>query len=697
MKKILNDPVISNMIKAVSVLVMLAAAGIAFIYFGTDGRTLLLTAVYMLFYVFFPGLYLINALDIRGEHTSTYAVRGFFTGFAAQIMVYFLSDLIGTDILLWSAGPIMSIGFFINAYRNSDGEILRKPASTILKAPVSFYCFVMLVFMYSMLNTQYTYISPQVADYSFLKIDFAFHAGIVNALSLGFPPLDPWIDGRTIEYHMFTEMLYSVPVRLFGLHSEEILMSCTPYIITPVFSISLYSFYKEFSGRKDRAGLYCLATHLANMFMVKGFASSWFLFHIYSNINNAGMGLSCLIVILPLIKLWDKEVIASDSRTNTKEMLFLGVMVMLLTGIKGPFSIVLVAALVGTVIMGAMLKSVNRGELAATGISAIGFILVYIYILGAQHSNETGGRLFNLWEVTDIFFIKEETLETVPGPKLAGYAVLLMVFMLCYLTAFFLPFIIGYIREFVLIVSKKKEFVFSRVLIYAAALVGFGAMMVLDFAGHSQVYFGFVTSLLVPMISFWFFEDISSDKGAFAKAIRWVFCAGMVAMTLTSMLYIYDRVLAARDTYMLRNENSNTYRNVSTKEYEGLEWLRNNTARDSLVASDRYSSAPPGEYDVTQRGDNTHFAYAVYSNRRQYIEGSGFSLDDKDYLIRKEKVDNNIKLYDPESKERGELAKELGIDYMVVSKRFSEAADYSSEDFERCFSNEEMDIYRVVK
>ena len=151
--------------------------------------------------------------------------------------------------------------------------------------------------------------------------------------------------GDLHAYDYFTEMLWSIPVRLFGLASEELLLSGTPYVITPVLSVSLYSFFREFSVMKERAGLYCLSLHFSNMFMLRQFAYSWFLFHIYSNINNAGMGISCLLVLLPMLRTWDLDSASDPKRFNTGTMLFLAALVMLTTGIKGPVAIVFVAHL----------------------------------------------------------------------------------------------------------------------------------------------------------------------------------------------------------------------------------------------------------------------------------------------------------------------------------------------------------------
>ena len=77
------------------------------------------------------------------------------------------------------------------------------------------------------------------------------------------------------------------------------------------------------------------------------------------------------------------------------------------------------------------------------------------------------------------------------------------------------------------------------------------------------------------------------------------------------------------------------------------------------------------------------------------MEGAGFSLDTGGNELRRSMIETNDKLYDPGNAQRGELARSLGIDYVVVSKRFNEAGDLSNEDYELCFTNEAMDIYKV--
>ncbi|MDO4518473.1 MAG: hypothetical protein Q4B78_04620, partial [Bacillota bacterium] len=73
---------------------------------------------------------------------------------------------------------------------------------------------------------------------------------------------------------------------------------------------------------------------------------------------------------------------------------------------------------------------------------------------------------------------------------------------------------VGYIRELVLVFAGKKEYYFPRVLAYAAFLVGIAAMFIMNYSGHSQVYFGFAPIFLTPLITFWFFEDMEQKPRA---------------------------------------------------------------------------------------------------------------------------------------------------------------------------------------
>ena len=99
---------------------------------------------------------------------------------------------------------------------------------------------------------------------------------------------------------------------------------------------------------------------------------------------------------------------------------------------------------------------------------------------------------------------------------------------------------------------------------------------------------------------------------------------------------------------------------------------------------------------MTDRWDNRFFLYADYSNRICYLAGAGYNLPARDWQKRLDRIKINDRLFDASDAERGDLARDLGIDYVVLSKRFTDAGDLSNKDYKLCFSNEDIDVYEIT-
>ena len=109
-----------------------------------------------------------------------------------------------------------------------------------------------------------------------------------------------------------------------------------------------------------------------------------------------------------------------------------------------------------------------------------------------------------------------------------------------------------------------------------------------------------------------------------------------------------------------------------------------------------YASAPPEDYDYTMRWHNVHFLYAAYSGRNFYLEGSGFALTDEESGLRLKMIKNTDALYDVQNDARGDLARELGVDYVMVTQKLHPTEDLSSDDYTRVFANQDIEIYKVA-
>ncbi len=687
---------LNTVIQIACLAMILAMTAVSFGVYHADGTGLLVFAAFIVFYVQLPGQWLIRLAGIRFEHTPGILASGFFTGWAFVTLQYFITEIIPVNLILYITGPLCSAIYLVTMIVSHKRDEAQRLDRRSWLSP-SFCIFMVLCLLYSMMLTQYLYLSPSIDQTITMNPDKGFHLGLINSLSHGYPLECPWFSGLYFNYHIFTELLYSVPIRLFGLTADTLLFTCGPYMTVYAFGMSLYALFCEFCRKKERAGLYCLAVILSNIFIARGIDRSIAFLFIFRNENVAGYGVSCAMVVVILLHRWYEQ---SEQRPAIRPFLILLSLVMLNTGIKGPFGIVLLAAMWGTFMLGLILRKVRFRTILPLIILSAGFYVIYAIVLGSKGQSVSAGEsLIGLANIVNITFYKAPLIALMKSaglPSVIRYAVLLGAFTVCLLTAFFLPFVIGYIRELVLVLSGRKDFDFTRIVVYAATLVGFIAMMLLNYHGHSQIYFGFVTVFFAPLIAFWFFEDMEDNHGILMKIVRVLFIAVLVlsAAGLGSfLLHQSSEAIDAADP----NAGGNKYKSISHQEYEAMRWIDENTPKDSLLATDRYYSVSPKKFDVVDRWDNRFFLYADYSNRICYLAGAGYNLPARDWQKRLDRIKINDRFFDPEDKERGDLAKSLGIDYVVLSKRFTHTGDLSSPDYRLCFTNDDIDVYEIIE
>ncbi len=681
-------------------LACLAACLIMFIIsltvYHADLSGLAVFVLFILFYVQLPGQFLLRLAGIRPAHFSVLLCTGLFTGWAFITLQYFVTELIRTNLLLYAAGPVCSLIYLFRLYKErKSGELNRFPVS-FGKLSAAFCIFFTVGLFYSMVETQFQYLSPMVDEFTYMNPDKGFHIGLINSLSHGYPLECPWFSGLYFNYHIFTELLYSIPVRLFSLTADKVLLSCGPYMTVYTFSVSMYALFREMCAKADRAGLYSLALLMSNIFIARNPSTSLAFLFIYRNENVAAYGVSGAIALLLLIRYWHAD--AAGGNLSVRKLLPVIGVLMLVTGIKGPFGLVMLASMWGTFVLGLILRKMKFRMVLPLILMSAGFLLVYMTVLGSKGQGSGGESLFALATIVNITFFKSPVValtKAIGLPLMLRYAVLLGVFTVFLLTAFFLPFVCGYIRELFLVFTGRREFDFTRVLVYAACLVGYITLMVLSYHGHSQVYFGFVTVFFAPLISFWFFEDMEENRGIAMKLIRGIFIACLI-LCCAGLAYHLEGLISSAKYAADPSSDAKLYQSMSQDEYKAMRWIDENTPKDSLIATDRYYSRALDKYEVENRWDNRFFLYADYSNRICYLAGSGYNLPAGDWPKRQERININNRLYNASDKGRGKLARSLGIDYVVVSKRFTNASGLENRDYSLCFSNKDVEIYEIT-
>ena len=697
-----NNVRMRTIMPVLSFILVIVMGYIGIAIYGASAPGLLMFMCFAVFYVLFPGLLILYVIPLDIKHLSTRLAVSLFTGWAFEVAVYFISDAICNDILLYVSGPLLSLFFIIIVLRSGIKDSISSLLRSIRRVPVCAWLFFLLVLLYALMTTQYMYLAPALSDFTYVNPDKAYHMGLIDSLSHDYPLMSLWIDGRVINYHIFTEMLYSIPVRLFGMDSDFLLLSCGPFFTAFVFSLSLYSFFVELSAKPRRAGLYSLLVILANLYIVRSYYNSIAFKFIITNDNAAGFGVAAALVFVVVLKLFGDQ-FGQLGAKSVPVILLLTSILMLATGIKGPIGAVLVGALWGTMLLGWIMKKVPFRTVIPLLIMTAGFAVIYIEVLGSKGQTNAGGNsVLAFANITNICYWKDpliEMLKSVGIPTIIRLGIVLVVFMIFYLTAFFLPFCIGYIRELVLVLTGKKDFEIFRVFVYAVFMVGFIAMFILSYSGHSQIYFGLVSVFFAPIIAFWLFEDLEQRSlrapgRAVLGALKAVFAASICVTTVLLGIFIY-KTIPSCISHADPTKTYDLYTSMSNQEYVAMEWLKDNTPEDSLLATDRYYSVSLDKYSYDDRWENRFFLYGTYSNRFCYIAGSGYNMRADEFELRREMIHTNNRLYDVDNEDRGDEARELGVDYVVVSKRFTDIPNLENDDYELCYQNDEVVIYEI--
>jgi len=698
-----NSGLLNNAIRIICTIAVIAMVLVSIFVYHAPAGGLLLFLLFLVFYVELPGLLITSAAGVRMPHASGTAIVSFFTGWALVVAEYFVTDLIGTKILLYTLGPLCSLLYLFLVF----SERMERPSAARLRpsrVPAAFYVAAVILMAYVFLTTQFLYLSPEYSDNVYASIDKVYQMGLTTSLSHGYPLVDPWVHGRNVSYHIFSQVLLSVPIMLFGMTPDFMIISCSPYLTVSLISLSVYALFRQFCRRKERAGLYTLSVILSNMFIARSATSSYLFRILFTNDNYGGFGLAGIAVCTLFLGYYfsDRE---ESGRTNIPKLLLLTALVMLLTGIKAPVGLVFAGAVIGTYLLGLILRRISfAGATPPFVMITLGFVAVYEFLLGSGEATGTdGGSIVSFGHMTGICFWKERLIEVMKGmglPSPLRLLIILLVFAAFFFTAYTLAFFIGYIRELALVIVNKKEYDFAWVTVYAGAFIGFVLMMFLNYSGHSQIYFGTVLVAFAPLIAFRFFEDRDEMTSSFMKALR-VICAvwffAVLAVTSVTVALDIKGMVPVAAAHSNPSAHYGLYASLTKDEYEAVSWLKENTPEDALIATQMYSSVEISEYDVTQRWHNCHFLYASYSDRKFYLEGSGFSLADNEAEKRLEMKKNTDLLYEPDNTERGELARSLGISHVMVTKKIYPTPDLTSDDYKLVFSNDDIDIYEVAQ
>jgi hypothetical protein len=174
----------------------------------------------------------------------------------------------------------------------------------------------------------------------------------------------------------------------------------------------------------------------------------------------------------------------------------------------------------------------------------------------------------------------------------------------------------------------------------------------------------------------------------------------LIIILLWTILSIYYDIRALinnnQNSYSLRQyftsqnkkQNSNGY--LSSNEYDGLQYLRNNLNSQDIVLSDRTEIF---DYEANEI-ENRFFFYSAFSGKQMYLEGSDYNfINKKAGIAERKKIVKTI--YSSRNQDTiSNICSRNRISYIIWSKRIKNKPALS-EVLNPVFENNDIAIYKV--
>ena len=650
--------------------------------------------VFLLLYVNIPGLLLFQLIkkDKRVISADTILIS-FFFGLGMLILEFLLFSMLGMRILFILLSPILSAVFL---YLNLK-ELRRDKMNLRLSGlNIQFALILITVSILTCLTQRYAFIQLDNCDSIYLYQDITWHIGNVVSMSRGFPFYDLRFAELKFNYHYFNDLIFGMCKYCFGMNATALLLRCTPLLAIYTFSLGTYAFFKRIS-EKALIGFVmfvCSGATITYYVLNTEKMDSLLNYHIFSNINGVAVSLAAVISVC----LFYSDMYR-DKEMKIGDLLILAVLMFVATGLKGPFTAVIVPAMVITSILIFLYDKNYKRMIAVSAVTGLSFLATYIVIIKGVENLSKQSNNNRATELSIIkTFSKSRIWENFSNLLDYGDRGHMLLYCLCMaligstiaVGVYFL-FFTGRTALTLWEMLKYRKKQSAEILVaILSGWIGLAAFWYVSHVGFSQAYFLFAAVLFIVGVGSSLLNNAMGKKAG-------VLLAAIVVANTSVWGYFYTMSLIDmqhNDAEHFRvNEpehNSGNVQDLTRNEILGLVWLRDNTDNKSTVATDRIDLWSP-EYPTSDK-DCRCFYYSAFSERQIYIEGYSYSDISADAV--EERLINNKRIYSADWKTARETAEESGVDYVIVTKRFN---DTRPEFGKPVYSNQGIAIYETAK
>ena len=504
--------------------------------------------------------------------------------------------------------------------------------------------------------------APSVNSNIFM--DYCYHMGNIETLTRGGSFEDIRVMGMTFKYHYFMELYYAALRHVFPATIWNSVFRYPVLLMSPLICGSVYNLIRS---KSENRILSSCVTGLMILFPAIDPASSLLTNHVLTNINAVGVALPPAICLVEMIlRSADKD------SFKFKDLIVIFLMCFVLTGLKGPFAMAVIAASIVYMIYCAIIKKdVLTNQLSIFLVLIASFAILWFMLLNAAITGSNiSGPSTGIFRVFDFQVYIPQIINREEATYSSALGILYIPLnLVMYFSGAALP-LLGMVIILIVSLFGKKDIKKDYRLYMCAfcAVTGIVFDYVLAVA-QNRVYFLMFAAPFVYLCAFEFIKFIKIRK----KSVQII--TGLIAAL--SLMFASIAVINS-----FRKPFFDTPRGVLTQgEIDSINWIKSNTDKDALFAIN------------TDYPNGNPYYYSGMSERRYYLESYRYSQNSgKTINDLSDQAKTNAKMFTDESSP--EICSQIGVEYLVW---FNEggSTEILDKNYKLCFESEDVRIYQV--
>ncbi len=557
---------------------------------------------YLIFFTLIPGYAVTTLFKPVGISSSVRFLLAFLCGVSVLFLEYFFLYFIGQMQLITYINPIISVLFLLLRRKSLKPSI--QALGSFLQGNVAFAVFFTFSVYITLFNLNFT--MPSAMDIFYA--DYTWQIGNINQLASSVPFDDIRVTGVQFTYHFFNTLYLAIAKIVGGMPGWVYLIQYQVFYIPLLLCVSIYTLIKRAIKSEALLLIISVATYLGFSFSHQ---YSSFIFQASTNANAAGF--ACVIVIA----LFFMVCTLFESKHKTKKNAFVNILysvclIVLLTGTKGPYTIVFLTALVCYIATKFICnKRCGKDVLIFFAMAAVVFAGMYSFLFVNGTQSYFTGSFFDTFLKSAVRTPSFFGAYSYLGEDLFARVVLLIPSLIFTFTFAVIPLLCAVIKLLKLI-FKKHHMKDEKVLAVWIFLVGTAAYYTFFIEGISHVYFLFAA---LPFVGYIAADEINlffQKHDKYKKGISLVLVVLICVMFNNSIItQLSDFSLSAMVNFYSQNESR--YSAQKMEQHAAYEFLNEYIEDDRLILTNKLSPD-----NIT---DEVFHEISAFAEKKCYFEG----------------------------------------------------------------------------